>query len=76
MEKGKLERKNYCVFTITKEFIEKHPDNYEHLVALQSNEVAKYISANCNNITDTIEGLVRIHNATNKSKYIYKYMLV
>ena len=28
MEKDKLERKNYCVFTITKEFIEKHPDNY------------------------------------------------
>ena len=72
MEKDKLKRKNYRVFTITKEFIEKHPDNYEHLVALQSNEVAKYISANCKNITDTIEGLVRIQNAANKSKYIYR----
>ena len=72
MKKDKLKSKNYHVFTVTKEFIDKHPDNYEHLVALQSNEVAKYISVNCKNFTDTIEGLVRIQNATNKSKCIYR----
>ena len=60
----KSDKRTYSVFATTEEFMEKHPNDFENLVALQSREVTS--------ITDSMERIVRIQNASNKCKCIYR----
>ena len=62
----------YKVFTLTQEFVTRHPNDYENMVALQSKQVSPFIIRDDKTVPDTIEGLVRIQNASDHSKCIYR----
>lgn len=63
----------YKVFSFDADFITKHLDDCETLVALQSNNVSIYLKKGEESITiDSIEGFVCIQNASDKSKCIYR----
>lgn len=64
--------KTYKVFTLTQDFVIKHPNDYENLVALQSKQISPFIKKEGEISPDTIEGIVRIQNASNKCKCIYR----
>lgn len=63
----------YKVFSFDADFVTKHLDDCETLVALQSNNVSIYLKKGEESITiDSIEGFVCIQNASDKSKCIYR----
>lgn len=64
----------YKVFAFDADFVTKHLDDCETLVAMQSNNVSRYLKKGGEEeITiDSIEGFVCIQNASDKSKCIYR----
>ena len=64
----------YKVFSFDADFVTKHLDDCETLVALQSNNVSIYLKKGGEeSITiDSIEGFVCVQKASDKSKCIYR----
>lgn len=64
----------YKVFAFDADFVTKHLDDCETLVAMQSNNVSRYLKKGGEEeITiDSVEGFVCIQNASDKSKCIYR----
>ncbi|MBQ2541493.1 MAG: hypothetical protein II551_07575, partial [Paludibacteraceae bacterium] len=72
MSKDISANKTYEVFSATPEFVKKHQNDYENLVALQSKEISLYINTKEGKIPNTIEGIVCVKNASNQSRRIYR----
>lgn len=66
----------FSVFAFDADFVTKHPNDCETLVAMHSNNVSTYLTKHGekkDKITiDSIEGFVCIQNASDKSKCIYR----
>lgn len=71
MAENESSTRAYKVFTLTQDFVSKHPNDYENLVALQSKQISPYIKKEGKTSPDTIEGIVCILNAS-KRKCIYR----
>lgn len=66
----------FSVFAFDADFVTKHPNDCETLVAMHSNNVSTYLTKHGekkDKITiDSIEGFVCIQNTSDKSKRIYR----
>ena len=67
-----MANKIYKVFSLTPEFVNKHPNDYENFVALHSRDVSSFRDSKGGKNPDAIEGLVCVKNASNKCKRIYR----
>lgn len=71
MNEDKSSARTYKVFTLTQDFVIKHPSDYENLVALQSRQISPFIKKDDKTSPDTTEGIVCILNVS-KGKCIYR----